>query len=140
MPWSRICPAAAGVYLHGGIDSADADALGYVTDRNGGTRTVVNALGVGALRSVAEAAGALGDRSTEDVYGDRADKLAAAMREHLREGGTGLWSDGLSTGGALIEHRSEHAQSFPVAYGVAEPSEYAALGAEMSRQGMRRDP
>ncbi len=108
---------------------------GYVTDGNV-NRTVVNALGVGAMRSVAEAADALGDHATRDAYEDRAAKLTAAMRD----GGTGLWSDGLSTGGALIAHQSEHAQSFPVAYGVARPSEYPALGAELSRQGMRQGP
>ncbi|WUD76308.1 alpha-L-rhamnosidase N-terminal domain-containing protein [Streptomyces sp. NBC_00510] len=132
-------PGGSGAYLHGIIDWPAPMRYGYVTDGNV-NRTVVNALGVGAMRSVAEAADALGDHATRDVYAGRADELTAAMRERLRDGGTGLWSDGLSSDGALIAHQGEHAQSFPVAYGVAEPSEYAALGAELSRQGMRQGP
>ncbi|MFF3564298.1 alpha-L-rhamnosidase N-terminal domain-containing protein [Streptomyces sp. NPDC002574] len=132
-------PGGSGAYLHGIIDWPAPMRYGYVTDGNV-DRTVVNALGVGALRSVAEAAAELGDPATGAVYDDRAESVTTAMRAQLRDTASGLWSDGLTADGSRIAHQGEHAQSFPVAYGVAEPSEYAALGDGMDALGMQQGP
>ncbi|MER6976277.1 MGH1-like glycoside hydrolase domain-containing protein [Streptomyces carpinensis] len=132
-------PGGSGAYQYGIIDWPAPMRYGYVTTGNV-DRTVVNALGVGALRSVAQAAAALGDTGTRTTYDDRADHLTAAMRDQLRDPGTGAWSDGLDSAGSRIAHFGEHAQSFPVAYGIADPGEYAALGDRMSQLGMQQGP
>ncbi|GGJ44049.1 hypothetical protein GCM10010121_064080 [Streptomyces brasiliensis] len=132
-------PGGSGAYQYGIIDWPAPMRYGYVTTGNV-NRTVVNALGVGALRSVAQAADSLGDTGTRATYDDRADDLAAAMRRQLRDPDTGAWSDGLTSSGTRIDHFGEHAQSFPAAYGIADPSEYAALGDRISELGMQQGP
>ncbi|GAA2933542.1 alpha-L-rhamnosidase N-terminal domain-containing protein [Streptomyces mexicanus] len=132
-------PGGSGAYQYGIIDWPAPMRYGYVTTGNV-DRTVVNALGVGALRSVAQAAQALGDDPTRTTYDDRADRLTAAMRAQLRDPATGAWSDGLTASGTRIDHSGEHAQSFPVAYGVADPAEYGALGDRITELGMRQGP
>ncbi|WP_327248344.1 alpha-L-rhamnosidase-related protein [Streptomyces sp. NBC_01320] len=132
-------PGGSGDYQYGIIDWPAPMRYGYVTKGNV-NRTVVNALGVGALRSVATAAEALGDTGTRTTYDDRADHLTAAMRDQLRDPGTGAWSDGLDAAGSRIDHFGEHSQSFPVAYGIADSSEYAALGDRISELGMQQGP
>ncbi len=86
-------PGGSGAYQYGIIDWPAPMRYGYVTTGNV-DRTVVDALGVGALRSVAQTAQALGDDTTRSTYDDRADHLTAAMRGQLRDpatGGTFLW-------------------------------------------------
>jgi len=132
-------PGGSGPYLYGIIDWPAPMRYGYVVDGNV-DRTVVNALGVGALRSVAAAATALGDDSTAATYGGRADDLGGAMRAQLRDAQSGKWSDGLTADGSQIQHFGEHSQSFPAAYGVAEPDEYTQIGRDLSELGMQQGP
>lgn len=132
-------PGGSGPYLYGIIDWPSPMRYGYVTDGNA-DRTVVNALGVGAERSVAEAAAALGDSSTQSTYGGRADSLSAAMRQQLIDPSTGDWSDGLTADGTRISHEGEHSQSFPAAYGIADPSTYTKIGDDLSAMGMQQGP
>ncbi|MHC3470774.1 alpha-L-rhamnosidase-related protein [Streptomyces sp. 7R007] len=132
-------PGGTSSYLYGIIDWPAPMRYGYVTSGNT-DRTVVNALGVGALRSVAEAAAALDDTGTQTTYAGRADRIAEAMRTQLRDPDTGAWSDGLTADGSRIEHGGEHATTFPVANGVATPSEYAALGERITELGMQQGP
>src|SRR5256885_686665 len=106
-----------------------------------GNRTVVNALAVGALRAVADAAAVTGDPATATDYGRQADALVAAMNGQLRDPVTGSYSDGLALAtGQQIPSFSQHAQSFPVVYGVAPASSYPALGDYLSGLGMRQGP
>lgn len=132
-------PGGSGAYQYGIIDWPAPMRYGYVTDGNA-DRTVVNALGVGAERAVAEASAALGDTSTQASYAGRADSLATAMRQQLIDPSTGNWTDGLAADGSQISHEGEHSQSFPVTYGIAEPSEYKQIGEDISSMGMQQGP
>src|SRR3954463_2700197 len=133
-------PGGSGPYLYGIIDWPAPMRYGYVVDDNG-ARTVVNALGVGALRSVSEAAAALGDDATAGTYGDRADAPSAAMRDQLVDPTSGLWSDGLrASDGSQIQHFSEHAQSYPIVYGVAPEETYDHLADYITSLGMKQGP
>jgi hypothetical protein len=113
----------------------------YDTVRDGnGAETVVNALAVGANRSVAAAADALGDASGA-TYAQRADQLTAAMNHYLLNTDTGLYSDGLAVDSrARIESYSQHAQSYALTYGIAPQSDYATLGAKIAADGMHQGP
>ncbi|WP_225636614.1 alpha-L-rhamnosidase-related protein [Streptomyces solaniscabiei] len=132
-------PGGTSAYQYGIIDWPAPMRYGYVTTGNV-NRTVINALGVSALRSVAQAAAALDDTDVRTTYDDRADQLTDAMRAHLQDPGTGAWTDGLTAAGDRIAHQGQHAQTFPVAYGIADPSQYTALGDRIADMGMQQGP
>jgi Bacterial alpha-L-rhamnosidase 6 hairpin glycosidase domain/Bacterial alpha-L-rhamnosidase C-terminal domain/Alpha-L-rhamnosidase N-terminal domain len=133
-------PGGNGPYLNGIIDWPAAMRYDSVVSDNG-SRTVVNALAVGALRAVADASALVGDPAGAREHRARADAIASAMNRQLRDQSTGRYTDGLalSTGDPINSH-SQHAQSFPLAYGVAPPSAYPALGDYLSGLGMRQGP
>jgi hypothetical protein len=133
-------PGGSGQYTHGIIDWPPAMRYDTVVQDNG-SRTVVNALAVGAMRSVADAAVTVGDTAAAEEYRRRAESLTAAMNALLREPISGRYSDGLALStGRQIPNFSQHAQSFPVAYGVAPASSYQALGGYIRDLGMRQGP
>ncbi|MEU4654910.1 alpha-L-rhamnosidase C-terminal domain-containing protein [Streptomyces sp. NPDC023723] len=132
-------PGGSGPYQYGITDWPAP--MRYTTVTSGNTdRTVVNALGVSALRTVARAAEALGDTETRTAYDQRADRLTTAMRTHLFDAATGTWSDGLDKTGTALSNSGQHAQSFPVAYGVADPATYPAAGEQLTALGMGQGP
>src|SRR4051794_38306519 len=92
----RDLPGGSGPYQYGIIDWPAPMRYGSVVDGNA-NRTVVNALAVGAFRSVQQAATALDDTAAADTWGSRADSLSKAMNDHLRDPATGRWSDGLAS-------------------------------------------
>jgi hypothetical protein len=106
-----------------------------------GARTVVNALAVGAMRSVAAASTVLSDTTAAQEYQQRAEALTAAMNGKLRDPASGRYSDGLTTGDRTpIPSQSQHSQSYPIAYGVAPPASFTALGSYLSELGMQQGP
>jgi hypothetical protein len=128
-------PGGSGAYANGIIDWPADMRYGYVVTDNG-SRTVVNALAVGALRAVADGATVTGD-GTATHYRQQADAIATAMNDRLRDPATGYYSDGLALStGERIDHFSEHAQSFAVAYGIAQSN----LGGYLDQLGMRQGP
>jgi hypothetical protein len=133
-------PGGSGPYLHGIIDWPPPMRYDTTVDDNG-SRTVVNALAVGAMRAVADAATISGDPAAAGEYGRRADAITTAMNDRLRDPATGRYADGLALStGQPIPNFSQHAQSFSVAYGVAPASSYPALGAYLGSLGMRQGP
>jgi hypothetical protein len=133
-------PGGSGPYEHGIIDWPPPMRYDTVVDGNG-SRTVVNALAVGAMGAVADAADVTGDTAAAGDYRQRARALAAAMNARLLDPATGRYRDGLAlAGGQPIANYSQHAQSFAVAYGVADPASYPALGAYIGGLGMRQGP
>lgn len=133
-------PGGNGPYLHGIIDWPPA--MRYdTTIVDNGSRTVVNALAVGALGAVADAATLLGETAAAREHRRRADAITTAINDRLRDPATGRYTDGLALStGQPIPNLSQHAQSFPVAYGVAPPSAHPSLGAYLSELGMRQGP
>jgi hypothetical protein len=93
------------------------------------------------VRAVAVGATVAGDTAAAAEYTARADAIAAAMNDQLRDPATGYYSDGLALStGERIGSFSQHAQSFPIAYGVTPPESYATLGAYLDELGMRQGP
>jgi hypothetical protein len=133
-------PGGSGPYEHGIIDWPPPMRYDTVVDDNG-SRTVVNALAVGAMRAVAGAAAVTGDTAAAGDYGHRAVALTTAMNTALRDPASGRYSDGIAlSSGRPIANYSQHAQTFAVAYGVADPASYPALGAYIGGLGMRQGP
>jgi hypothetical protein len=93
------------------------------------------------MRAVADAAAVTGDTAAAGDYRQRAQGLVRAMNDRLLDPATGRYVDGLAlASGQPIPNHSQHAQTFAVAYGVADPASYPALGAYVGGLGMRQGP
>lgn len=132
-------PGGSGPYLNGITDWPAPMRYSTVTTGNV-NRTVVNALGVSTLRTVARAAEALGNTEVRSTYERRADSLTTAMRTHLYDAADGTWADGLDKDGNRLGGTGQHAQSFPVAYGVEAPADHTKTGRKLTELGMRQGP
>ncbi|GAB3458419.1 hypothetical protein GCM10027436_63710 [Actinophytocola sediminis] len=133
-------PGGSGPYANGIIDWPAAMRYDTVVADNG-SRTVVNALAVGALRAVADASALVGEDASAGEYRRQADAIAAAMNRELFDRSTGRYRDGLALStGEPIDNYGQHAQSFPLAYDIAPPSAYPALGDYLGGLGMRQGP
>ena len=124
-------PGGSGPYQYGIIDWPAS--MRYDTVTGSGAETVVNAIGVGANRAVAQAAALLGSPAESTTYTGRADALVSAMNAQLVD--NGRYADGLG-----VANYSEHAQTYAIDYGIAPASDYAQLGAYLTAQGMKQGP
>jgi alpha-L-rhamnosidase len=89
-----------------------------------GQSTALNALYAGTLRQAAELAAALGDGSAAS-WRQRADRLQAALNGRLYDRAARRY---LTTRlGARAIPAGPHAQAWPLAYGLVEPSEVSAV-------------
>jgi hypothetical protein len=133
-------PGGAGPYRFGIIDWPSPMRYGYAFDGNT-ARTIHNAEAVGAYRAAARAAAALGHDGDAAQYGQWADELSAAINAKLRLP-SGLYSDGLSSapGNPQIANAAQHAQTYPIYYGVAPDDARDMLGDHIVGQGMRQGP
>jgi hypothetical protein len=131
-------PGGSGPYAFGIIDWPAPMRYGSVVTDNA-SRTVVNALAVGALNAVAAAADVTGDPSAAD-YRARAAALSSAMNDRLRDPATGYYVDGLTASGAQVANASQHAQTFPLAYGVVPAADRDHVAAYAGGLGMRQGP
>jgi hypothetical protein len=131
-------PGGAGPYLHGIIDWPAPMRYGYTFDGNA-ARTIHNAEAVGAYRAVAAAAGALGHQGDAAQYGHWADELSDTINARLRRP-DGLYSDGLTSGGTQIDNAAQHAQTYPIYYGVAPKDAVGTLADRIAAQGMQQGP
>jgi Bacterial alpha-L-rhamnosidase 6 hairpin glycosidase domain/Alpha-L-rhamnosidase N-terminal domain/Bacterial alpha-L-rhamnosidase C-terminal domain len=133
-------PGGAGPYRFGIIDWPAPMRYGYTFDGNT-ARTIHNAEAVGAYRATARSAAALGRTEDAARYDGWADELTAAINEKLRLP-SGLYSDGLSAteGNPQIPNSAQHAQTFPIYYGVAPEAARDALADHIAGQGMRQGP
>ncbi|MFF1921194.1 family 78 glycoside hydrolase catalytic domain [Streptomyces sp. NPDC058221] len=110
-----------------------------VTSRDGyvftSVNTVVNAFQYAAFDALAKCAAALGRSGEEKLMKERADTLAAAMRDTLLDTSAGRFCDGAGT-----THSAQHATAFPVALGVAAPLDgevQARIGDTLAAGGMK---
>lgn len=124
-------------YYHGIIDWPEHGRFGY--DMACSARTVINAWAYAALEAVAFMARELGEDKAAAQRGTQADALAAAMREKLVDG-AGVFVDGLMADGKPSLHKGEHASTFPLAFGIADPATTERLVAHIASMGMRQGP
>ena len=113
---------------------------GYTFNDNA-ARTIHNAHAVGTLRSTAKAARTLGKPEDAATFDAWADDLAATINAKLVRP-DGLYTDGLSSaaGNPQIPNTAQHAQTYPIYYGVAPAASRAVLADTIVAQGMRQGP
>lgn len=93
--------------------------------------TVVNAFHLRSLALMAELANALGKESDAADYKARERKTRTAFQENLFDGERGIYRDGGGT-----EHASQHANLFPLAFGLVPDEHRAGVTEFVARRGM----
>jgi alpha-L-rhamnosidase len=127
-----------GPYQYGIVDWPAVGRYGY--DMNTTARTTVNVLAVDVMRSTAAAASALGRPAAEtEAFAQRASELTTAINTRLRRP-DGIYVDGLREANVQSSHASQHANSYPIAYGVAPAQDHAALASYVAGLGMQQGP
>lgn len=127
-----------GAYLYGIVDWPTPSRFGY--DMDTAVRTTINAESVHVLRLVAELGEELGaDAAEVERYEERAEELAAAMNERLRNE-DGVYVDGLKDDGSQSEHAGQHASSYPISYRIAPEDDWDVLADHVADMGMRQGP
>lgn len=92
------------------VDWPQAERDGYVFT---GVNTVVNAFHLRALRDMALLAEALGKSDEAARYREEEQRALAAFQQKLFDPASGLYRDGVGT-----DHSSQHANLFPLAFGL----------------------
>jgi hypothetical protein len=111
---------------------------GY-TFTNNAARTIHNAEAVGALRAAAQAARTLGHPDDATQFDGWADGIAQTMNQTLIRPDA-LYTDGLTSDGAQIDNTAQHAQTYPIYYGIAPAANRTALLDKITAQGMNQGP
>lgn len=106
-----------------------------VTERDGyvftPVNTVVNAFHIRALAEMAELAAALGKDADAKDYAARERTARAAFQAKLFDAERGVYRDGEGT-----DHASQHANLFPLAFGIVPPEHRARLVEWVGKRGM----
>ncbi len=126
-------------YQFGIIDWPSQMRYGYRFDDNA-ARTIHNAEAVGALRATAKVARVLGQGADGAVFDAWADGIAQAINDKLIRPSDGLYSDGLNAAGAQIDNPAQHAQTYPVYYGIVPAAGRTAVVDDIVAQGMHQGP
>lgn len=93
--------------------------------------TVVNAFHIRALWMMSEMAVALGRNDEGAGYAAMASKAQAAFHSHLFDPAKGRYRDGVGT-----DHASQHANLFPLAFGLVPAEHTAAVADFVQSRGM----
>lgn len=123
----------SGSYLYGIIDWPATMRYGY--DMSAEARTVINTYAWADYNIVARVANVLGHSTDRDTYRTKADAIKEAINVQLLET-NGRYVDGLLSGGAQSTHVSQHANMFPLALGIVEPSNFDTVVAAIKERQM----
>jgi hypothetical protein len=110
------------------VDWPPQERDGYVFT---GVNTVVNAFHLRALKDMSKLAQALGKREEATQFAERERSAQVAFQEKLFDPARGLYRDGVGT-----DHASEHANLFPLAFGLVPPDSRPRLAQWLAGRGM----
>ncbi len=113
----------SGPYLYGIVDWPATMRFGYDMTA---ARTVINGWAYAGYEVMAKIAGELGNTSDRNLFWTRADALETAMNTQLING-SGVYVDGLDSGGSPSSHVSQHANMFPLALGTVPAAQQASV-------------
>ncbi|MCX6937271.1 MAG: family 78 glycoside hydrolase catalytic domain [Verrucomicrobia bacterium] len=111
------------------VDWPTGERDGYVFTP---VNTVVNAFHLRALQLMAELAKALNHTDDAAAYAAEADRARLAFQAVLFDPAKGLYRDGEGT-----DHTSQHANLFPLAFGLVPPEHQAQVTNWVAARGMR---
>lgn len=104
------------------VDWPECETDKYVFDGNT-YNTVFNAVAYGAYKDMSLIAGVLGKAADADNYANIAAKIKRSLVSRLYNASMGAFSDGLKADGSRIEHYSQHASAFALAFGIADDAQ-----------------
>lgn len=135
---TNLSGGVGGPYEEGIVDWPPEMRYGY--DREWPARTTVNVLGANTFRRAADVADAL-DRPYNEVehYRARHEALADAIDAHFRDA-DGLYVDGADGTGGRSAHASQHANAFPLAFGLVPEEDVDTVADYVVEQGVRMGP
>lgn len=110
------------------VDWPPQERDGYVFTN---VNTVVNAFHLHALKEMSELAQALGKKEEAAQFAERERSAQAAFQDKLFDPARGLYRDGIGT-----DHISEHANLFPLAFGLVPPESRPQLAQWLAGRGM----
>ncbi len=114
---------------HGDIvDWPPQERDGYVFTS---VNTVVNAFHLRALKEMSKLAEALGKKEEAAKFAERERSAQATFQEKLFDPARGLYRDGIGT-----DHASEHANLFPLAFGLVPPQNRSRIAQWLAGRGM----
>ncbi|QDU88906.1 Bacterial alpha-L-rhamnosidase [Pirellulimonas nuda] len=94
--------------------------------------TVVNAFHLAAVEKMAELAAAVGADADVQYYQERAEHGRRVFRSQLFDADAGLYRDGVG-----VNHHSQHANFFPLAFGLVEKKDRQKVAEWLASRGMR---
>ncbi len=110
------------------VDWPIGERDGYVfTDVN----TVVNAFHLQALKEMSELADALGKKEEAAKFRERESSALATFQQKLFDPARGIYRDGVGT-----DHASEHANLFPLTFGLVPPASRPHVAQWLAGRGM----
>lgn len=94
--------------------------------------TVINAFHLAAVKKMAELAAAIGADADAQHYNEHAEHAGAVFQEYLFDTEAGLFRDGLG-----VDHHAQHANFFPLAFGLVDEDHRQEIVEWLVQRGMR---
>ena len=128
-------------YYQGIVDWPKAGRFDYDWDGTvDGARTTVNALSVRAYDVLSNTAEELGkDESEIQSYKEKADNLKRAINNSLLTE-ENVYADGLKSNGTQSSHKSQHATSYALAFGIVPEELTESMAEYIANMGMKQGP
>ncbi len=125
----------------GGNSKTDDDIVDWPAGERDGYQfrqynTVVNALAYKSYRDMADMAAATGHDDDAAEYTAIADRMRAAINEHLYDPVKGAYRDGMDAAKVPTEHWALHASVFTQAFDVTPDTERVRVGEYLATRGM----
>jgi hypothetical protein len=111
------------------VDWPPCERDGYVRTE---VNTVVNAFHLAAIEKMAQLAAAVGADADVQLYNEHAELLRRVFQDQLFDAEEGLFRDGLGA-----DHHSQHANFFPLAFGLVEQKHRPRVVQWLVERGMR---
>lgn len=100
------------------VDWPPAERDGYVMSAE--YNTVLNTIAYGAYQDFSQIASVLGHNADAQTYYGMANEIKSSMMNYLYNSDIGAFSDGLNKNGQRIEHYSQHASAYALAFNIAD--------------------
>jgi alpha-L-rhamnosidase len=135
---TRLLGGTSPPYRNGIIDWPPDMRFGYdmaTVTSPGSASTVVNSLAWEDYDIMSRIAAELGNTADSNTYRGMANAMQTAINANLLNA-SGIYVDGLGSGGKQSAHTSQHANAFPLSLGIVPAAQHASVTAQVDSLGM----